>query len=132
MAVCYAELGWVLVDATGFLARRGAVWPAAQTGPISVGAGLGEGEGELIVPLSVDLSPDGRIYVLDAANDRIQAFDAEGRYITQWGGSGAGAGEFDFGSGFVAQDFHGSVAVDDEGFIYVADVGNRRIQRFAP
>lgn len=26
----------------------------------------------------------------------------------------------------------GSIAVDDDGFIYVADVGNRRIQKFAP
>jgi hypothetical protein len=32
----------------------------------------------------------------------------------------------------VSADFAGSVAVDDEGFIYVADVGNGRIQKFAP
>ena len=34
--------------------------------------------------------------------------------------------------GFVATDCAGSIAVDDDGFIYVADVGNRRIQKFAP
>jgi hypothetical protein len=26
----------------------------------------------------------------------------------------------------------GSIVVDHEGFIYVADVGNKRIQKFAP
>ena len=30
------------------------------------------------------------------------------------------------------EDFAGSIAVNREGFIYVADVGNRRIQKFAP
>ena len=28
--------------------------------------------------------------------------------------------------------FSGSIAVEDDGFIYVADVGNRRTQKFAP
>ena len=31
-----------------------------------------------------------------------------------------------------AADFSGSIAVDDEGFICVADVGIQRIQVFAP
>ena len=29
-------------------------------------------------------------------------------------------------------DFRGSIAVDEEGFIYVADIENDRIQVFAP
>jgi len=32
----------------------------------------------------------------------------------------------------VGWNFQGSIAVDDDGYIYVADVGNRRIQKFAP
>ena len=43
-----------------------------------------------------------------------------------------GTDGFDFGQGNVSTDFVGSIAVDDDGFIYVADVGNGRIQRFAP
>ena len=35
-------------------------------------------------------------------------------------------------SAATAIDLAGSIAVDDDGFIYVADVGNRRIQKFAP
>jgi tripartite motif-containing protein 71 len=78
------------------------------------------------MPLSFDLSPDGRVYVLDAGNRRIQAFDTDGDYLTQW------SGEFGFGGGSVPSDFSGSIVVDDDGFIYVADVGNKRIQKFAP
>ena len=72
------------------------------------------------------------MYVLDAGNARIQVFDGDGKYVTQWGTKGTGEGEFDFGTGHGPEDFAGSIAVDDEGFIYVADVGNKRIQKFAP
>ena len=97
-----------------------------------LGERVGDGEGQFLVPLSLDRSPDGRLFVLDAGNGRIQVFDADGDYITQWGRHGSGPGQFDFGSGLAAEDFSGSIAVDEEGFIYVADVGNRRIQKFAP
>ena len=54
-----------------------------------------------------------------------------------WGGSGTDPGRFDLGPGGRSsfeggQDFAGSIAVDEDGFIYVADAGNRRIQKFAP
>ena len=70
--------------------------------------------------------------MLEAGNVRVQVFDREGNYITQWGSEGSGDGEFNLGGGLSAEDFAGSIAVDDEGFIYVADVGNKRIQKFAP
>ena len=106
----------------------------SRTNPagVKLGSGAGQGPGEFVFPLSFDGSPDGRIYVLAAGNARIQVFDIEGNYITQWGRKGSGDGEFDFGSGGTPEGFAGSVAVDSEGFIYVADVGNRRIQKFSP
>ncbi len=106
-------------------------WPNDRLG-VQLGAGLGQENGEMIVPLSFDAGPDGRVFVLDAGNARIQVFDKEGNYLTQWGRKGSGEGEFDFGSVGVAEDFIGSIAVDEQGFIYVADASNRRIQKFAP
>jgi len=83
----------------------------------------------------MDGSSDGRFYVLDAGNARIVVFDGQGTYTTQFGTAGHGAGGFDFGDGLRIPgglNLAGSIAVDGDGFIYVADVGNRRIQKFSP
>ena len=111
-------------------------WPDPGTGATTIGEAIGDGEGELHFPISFDVGPDGRIYVLDAANSRIQVFDSEGNYITQWGSRGSEPGQFDFGidrGGFFEESWSltGSVAVDNDGFIYVADTRNERIQKFA-
>ena len=99
---------------------------------VQIGSGTGRSDSEFVFPISLDGSHDGRVFVLDAGNARIQVFDALGRQVTGWGRKGSAEGEFDFGSGREPEDFAGSIAVDNEGFIYVADVGNRRIQKFAP
>ena len=101
----------------------------------AIGPHLDLGAGSLFYPISMDGSLDGRMYVLDAANARIVVFDKEGKFIAQWGRPGSGPGEFDFGDRSVIArglNFAGSVAVDGEGYIYVADVFNKRIQKFAP
>ena len=108
-------------------------WPSTDDQTILLlGSSVGQGEGEFVFPLSFDYSSDGRIFFLDAGNGRIQSFTDDGTYITGWGTRGSEAGQFDFGSGVDPVDFAGSILVDDEGFIYVADVGNKRIQKFAP
>ena len=83
----------------------------------------------------MDGAPDGRLYILDAGHHRVVSLDTGGNFVTQWGHLGSGRGEFNFGEGSWEQgwlQYAGSIAVDDEGYIYVADVGNRRIQKFAP
>ena len=132
LGVCLPEehrvaFGPASVTSSGHLV----ILPSLQRGP-SIGAGIGPQPGQFIIPLSFDVGPDQRMYVLDAGNARIQVFDFEGNYLTRWGRRGSGPGEFDFGSGQNVEDFAGSVAVDREGFIYVADVFNQRIQKFAP
>jgi tripartite motif-containing protein 71 len=103
-------------------------WP--NLGALQIGSGWGVGDGQMKVPISFDVGPQGRIYVLDADNARIQVFDAAGNYLTQWGSEGSGPGQFIFRRD--GDTRAGSVAVDEDGFIYVADVGNKRIQKFAP
>jgi len=77
----------------------------------------------LNLPWGLALDQTGNVYVADWRNDRIQKFDATGRYLASWGTSGQGEGEFNRPSG---------VAVDQDGNIYVADWGNERVQILAP
>ena len=95
---------------------------------------VGRDKGSFLFPISSAFGPDGQVYVLDAGNDRIQVFSVNNQYLTQWGGSGSQAGEFNFKrqSTFQPEDYVGSITVDAEGFIYVADVMNGRIQKFSP
>ena len=129
MGVCMPELNQIR---TGSVYRASA-WPQAVRTPL--GPLINQEAGFLNYPVSFDVSPGGRMYVLDAGNARIVEFDADGKYISRWGGLGSGDGQFNFGLGLkrlIGLDFTGSLCVDDEGYIYVADVFNRRIQVFAP
>jgi DNA-binding beta-propeller fold protein YncE len=44
----------------------------------------GAGEGEFNLPHSVAVDKRGRVYVGDRENYRMQVFDADGKFITQW------------------------------------------------
>jgi hypothetical protein len=133
IGICVPDRHQILIGPTQVSVFGYLDWPfTIGSAPTAVGIKADQEPGAFFYPLSFDVGSDGRIFVLDAGNARIQAFDAEGEYITQWGSRGTGDGQFEFGDGFRPEDFAGSVAVDDEGFIYVADVGNRRIQKFAP
>src|SRR5262249_60740775 len=54
-------------------------------------------------------------------NSRIAKFDKSGHYIKSWGSKGAEAGKFDTPH---------SIALDAAGNVYVAELGNKRIQGF--
>lgn len=77
--------------------------------------------GEYKEPRGIALDPEGNIYVADFRNYRIQKLDAKGRFVTAWGGEGAGPGQFKDPCG---------VAVDGKGRVYVADTFNNRVQVF--
>lgn len=133
------RVGLVAPDRNLALIGLGAVrqeffpWPRETSfGHLILGTGVGQQPAEFVFPLSIDADSQGNAYVLDAGNARIQVFDTEGDYVTQWGTKGSAPGEFDFGSGRVPEDFAGSIIVDEDDFVYVADPGNRRIQKFAP
>lgn len=112
----------------------GSRWNTAL-GQNEVGPHLDPTGGALRYPLSVDSGPSGRLFIADGANHRVVVLDVDGRFITEWGDQGSDPGMFDFGDGSrltFGQDYRGSIAVDDEGFIYVADPLQGRIQKFAP
>lgn len=90
----------------------------------------------LTYPISFDAGPDGSLFVLDAGLARVVVFDRNRRYITQWGTAGEGEGQFNFGHGAATpggtRDYAGSIAVDSQGKVYVADELESRIQVFSP
>ena len=50
-------------------------------------SGVGEpltGPGEFNTPHSVTVGEDDRVYVMDRSNHRIQTFDENGKYLSQW------------------------------------------------
>jgi len=63
-----------------------------------------------------------RILVADSGNDRVQAFDSTGRFVSTFGASGSGPGQFDNPQG---------LAIDDLGRVIVVDGGNNRLQLLA-
>jgi DNA-binding beta-propeller fold protein YncE len=61
------------------------------------------------------------VYVCDRYNYRIQEFDADGNFITQWGGYGNAPGQYDF---LYCMD------VGPDGSIYVTDQFNHRVDKY--
>jgi outer membrane protein assembly factor BamB len=75
----------------------------------------GTGEGEFNLPHAIVLDGKGRVYVGDRENNRVQVFDADGKFLAQWNESGAPYGLFLTGEGrlFVADGRAGWVKVLD-------------------
>jgi len=81
-------------------------------------------------PRNVAVSPDGTIYIADSGNHRIVHLSADGETLHTWGtysligdGESAALGTFNEPWG---------IAVDSEGYIYIADTWNHRVQKFTP
>ncbi len=73
-------------------------------------------------PNFVALDRSNNIYVTDYFNDRVEKFNGNGNYLTQWGSSGNGNSQF---------SYPGGVTVDSSNNVYVADSGNNRIEKFS-
>ena len=52
----------------------------------------GKGPGEFGLPHNLVIDQQGRVYVTDRDNQRIEVFDASGKFITQWTGTGGISG----------------------------------------
>ena len=83
----------------------------------------GAGPGQLHNPYQISRGPDGRFYVADLNNSRVNVYSSNGYSRGQIGGFGSGPGQFLSPYG---------VVVDAAGFVYVSDRDLNRIQKFSP
>src|ERR1700735_1444579 len=80
--------------------------------------------GQFRQPTDGTWDPVCDIFISDGyINSRIAKYDKTGHWVKQWGNAGNQSGEFNTPH---------SLATDNDGNIYVADRGNRRIQVFKP
>jgi DNA-binding beta-propeller fold protein YncE len=100
----------------------------------------GKGPGEFGLPHNLVTDAQGRVYVTDRDNQRIQVFDANGTFLTQWTGTGGISGlaltkDQRIWTGGVLRDLEGKVlgtlpgtsgahgvAVTDSGDVYIAQL----------
>jgi DNA-binding beta-propeller fold protein YncE len=84
---------------------------------------FGSGPGQLNMPWGVAVDAADNVYVADWRNDRLQVFDAAGRFLATLGASGSADGQFRRPAG---------ISIDSAGHIIVADWGNERVQILRP
>lgn len=82
----------------------------------------GAEDGRFVWPRSIDLDPQGRVFVTDEYLNRISIFDVEGAFRYHWGRSGSGEGQLNGPSG---------IAFDSHGTVWVVDSLNNRVQNFS-
>jgi YD repeat-containing protein len=83
---------------------------------------IGAGDGQLKSPSDVAVDPQGNLWVVDKGNNRVEKFDAGGKYLTKFGSLGAGDGQFNRPT---------AIAIVGNGNLLVTDAGNGRVQRFS-
>lgn len=83
----------------------------------------GSGDGEINLPRDVAIGKEGRLYVVDSGNFRVQIFDANGKYQKSFGSIGKQTGSFARPK---------EIATDAEGNVYVIDAAFGNFQIFNP
>ena len=80
----------------------------------------GSGPGELAYPAGIHVYDD-YVYVVESGNRRVLVFYTSGEFITSFGRRGSREGELSYPRG---------ITIDQDGFLYVCDSLNNRIQVF--
>lgn len=78
--------------------------------------------------ISMVIGKNGTVFVF-STDRQVRAYSPAGALLSEWGGSGAGQGLF--GSISSAAAPSSLLAVDSSENVYVADVGNRLVQKFS-
>ena len=107
----------------------------------------GTGQGEFGLPHNLVVDNQGRVYVTDRDNQRIEVFDSEGKFLGQWSRTGGVSGlaittDHRIWTGGVLRDLDGKVmgalpgnpgghgvAVTDSGDVYIAQLSGI-VQKF--
>jgi DNA-binding beta-propeller fold protein YncE len=77
--------------------------------------------GNFALPTNVAVDAEGNVYVTDTLNNRIEIFDADGKFIRAFGKNGDGPGQLARPKG---------IAIDSDGHIWVVDAVQQRVQVF--
>jgi DNA-binding beta-propeller fold protein YncE len=77
--------------------------------------------GDFARPTGLAVDSEGNLYVADTLNNRVEIFDADGKFISTFGKPGDGPGYFSRPKG---------VAIDSDGHIWVVDGAQDRVQVF--
>ncbi|MFT7687322.1 MAG: sugar lactone lactonase YvrE [Candidatus Azotimanducaceae bacterium] len=109
------------------------VYKFSSTGKLLLTLGkkgkAGSGKHKFRKPSDMLVAPNGDIFIVDghgssagdAVNNRVVKFNADGKFLMEWGSTGSANGEF--------VDPH-ALAMDSKGRLFVGDRGNSRIQIF--
>lgn len=81
----------------------------------------GTGPGEFNLPRDVAIGKDGRLYVVDGGNFRVQVFNGDGQFVKSFGSIGKQPGNFARPK---------EIATDIDGNVYVADTAYGNFQIF--
>lgn len=93
--------------------------------PLAYFGGVGQAPRQLNEPRGLAIS-NGSLYIADSQNHRIQVLRLQGEVLQAiWGGPEPGEAPGEFNQPW-------DIAVGPTGAIYIADVGNQRIQKFDP
>jgi tripartite motif-containing protein 71 len=92
----------------------------------------GREAGQFDTPIDLVVNGQGRVYVLDsfrndlraeAGTGAVQVFDADGRFLAEWGAYGSEPGQLSGPFG---------IGLDPDGTLLIAEFDNNRVQRFTP
>ena len=115
---------FTVVGSPCYLARQGGrdCQDPDGDGPLELG------DSQFDSPMGVTVGSDGKVFVADTWNGRIQVFDSDGRFLRKWGRFGSTDGQL--GDPYTLYGPR-DLVLDLDGNLLVSDTGNKRILRYS-